>query len=307
MLSICDVAPRDGLQNEDVVLTPAVRAELVRRLLDAGVAEVEVGSFVNPERVPAMAGCEEVIADLADADDARLTALVLNERGYDRLATTGLRRLRFVFTATDTFNRRNAGRSLEQIVAEACRVAGRARTDGRRFSLTIGAAFGCPYEGAVDPATVVELASQVAAVGLDELVVADTIGVAVPGQVTTVLDAVRGIAPRLGIHLHNTRNTGYSNAIAAVNEGVDLLDASVGGVGGCPFAPGAAGNIATEDIVYLLEREGIETGIDLDALSRLAVWLGERLGHEVEGKIHGVEAWWPTPRATASAPGGVAP
>ncbi|HEY0278304.1 MAG TPA: hydroxymethylglutaryl-CoA lyase [Solirubrobacterales bacterium] len=303
---LCDVAPRDGLQNEDVVLAPSVRAELARRLLDAGLEEVEVGSFVNPDRVPAMAGCEEVIAALADVDVDRLTALVLNERGYDRLATTGLRRLRFVFTATDTFNRRNAGRGLDQIVAEARNVARRARDDGRRFSLTIGAAFGCPYEGAVDPATIVELASRVADVGLDELVVADTIGVAVPGQVTTVLDAVAGIAPRLGIHLHNTRNTGYANAIAAMNRGVGLLDSSVGGVGGCPFAPGAAGNIATEDLVYLLAREGIETGVDLDLLCRLAEWLGERLGHEVEGKVHRVEAWWPTPRRTRPASGEIA-
>lgn len=286
-VTVCDVGPRDGLQNEPQVLEPEVRAELVNRLAAAGLPRVEAASFVNPARVPQMAGAEEVAAGIDRRPGVVYAGLVLNERGYDRLRATALGETHFALAATETFNRRNQNASVDESVEAAARIVARAHEDGRRATVTVGAAFGCPFEGRVDPGRVLDIASRLAAAGADEVVLADTIGVAVPGQVRRLVEGARRQLPcPVGVHLHNTRNTGIANAYVAVEAGASVLDASVGGIGGCPFAPRATGNIATEDLVYLLHGEGVETGVDLEALIAVAAWLEGVLGRELEGQVY---------------------
>jgi isopropylmalate/homocitrate/citramalate synthase len=285
-VTVCDVGPRDGLQNDAALLEPAVRAEFVGRLAAVGLPRVEAVSFVSPARVPQMAGAEEVIAALERRPGVVYAGLVLNERGYDRLAATGLDEAHVAFSATETFNQRNQGATVAESVAAAGRIVARAHEDGIRATVTIGVAFGCPFEGAVAPQHVLGLAEQVAAFGTDEIVLADTVGVATPGRVGRLVASVVSLGFPVGAHLHNTRNTGLANAYAAVEAGATLLDASVGGIGGCPFAPRATGNIATEDLVYLLHGEGIETGIDLGGLIGVAEWLEGVLGRQLEGQVY---------------------
>jgi hydroxymethylglutaryl-CoA lyase len=285
-VTICDVGPRDGLQNEDRELGPETRAELVNRLAAAGVPRIEAVSFVNPSRVPQMAGAEEVVAAVERRDGVVYAGLVLNERGYDRLAATALDEAHFTFAATETFNRRNQNASLEESLEAAGAILARAHADGRRATVTIGAAFGCPFEGAVDPARVLGFADRLADAGADEIVFADTVGVGVPRQVKQLVGAAVGLGPPIGVHLHNTRNTGLANAYAALDAGATVLDASVGGIGGCPFAPRATGNICTEDLVYMLHGEGVETGIDLDALIDVAGWLESLLDRQLPGQVY---------------------
>jgi isopropylmalate/homocitrate/citramalate synthase len=281
-----EVGPRDGLQNEQQVVPPETRVELVRRLVDAGLRRIEAASFVNPERVPQMAGAEEVVAGLDRREGVVYAGLALNERGYDRLRETGLDEVSFALAATESFSQRNAGASVEESIAAAEQIVTRAREDGIRASLTISVAFGCPFEGPVAPDRVVGIAEQLAATDADELVLADTIGVATPTQVRTLLERVAELGKPIGGHFHNTRNTGFANAYAALEAGVSVLDASVGGLGGCPFAPKATGNIATEDLVYLLEGEGVENGVDLDALIAVSEWLEELLGRQLDGYVY---------------------
>jgi hydroxymethylglutaryl-CoA lyase/(R)-citramalyl-CoA lyase len=283
-VTVCDVGPRDGLQNEPEVLAPAVRAELVERLAAARVPRIEAVSFVRDDRVPQMAGAEEVVAALAEVD-AELAGLVLNERGYERFAATGLGRLNITLAATESFNQRNGGMSLADATAQAEQIAARAQVP---VTVTISVCFGCPFEGRVDPGRVVELAGRFAG---HEVVLADTIGVATPSQVKALLGRVSKDTGDVGVHLHNTRNAGYANAVAALEAGATVLDASVGGLGGCPFAPKATGNIATEDLVFLLEGEGVETGIDLDALIGVAEWLERLLGRRLEGQVYRAGPW----------------
>jgi isopropylmalate/homocitrate/citramalate synthase len=283
---IREVGPRDGLQNEQEVVAPETRAELVRRLADAGLRRIEAASFVNPERVPQMAGAEEVVAGLEKRDGVVYAGLALNERGYERLRETGLDEVSFALAATESFSQRNAGASVEESIVAAERIAVRARADGIRASLTISVAFGCPFEGRVDPDRVVEIAERLAATAGDEVVLADTIGVATPTQVRALVERVAALGKPVGGHFHNTRNTGFANAYGALEAGVSVLDASVGGLGGCPFAPKATGNIATEDLVYLLEGEGVETGVDLDAMITVSTWLEELLGRQLEGYVY---------------------
>ena len=285
-VTICDVAPRDGLQNDAMTLEPAVRAELVDRLVRAGLPRVEAVSFVNPARVPQMAGAEDVVAALERRPGVVYAGLVLNERGYDRLAATGLDEVHFAFAATETFNQRNQGSTVADSLETAGRIVARAREDGIRVTVTIGVAFGCPFEGAVEPGYVLDLAGRIAEHGPDEIVLADTVGVGTPGRVGRLVASTTRLGPPVGVHLHNTRNTGLANAYAAVTAGATVLDASVGGIGGCPFAPRATGNIATEDLVYLLHGEGIETGIDLEALIGVAAWLEGVLGRQLEGQVY---------------------
>ncbi|MGI8421079.1 MAG: hydroxymethylglutaryl-CoA lyase [Gaiellaceae bacterium] len=285
-VSVCDVGPRDGLQNEAETLAPAVRAELVDRLAAAGMPRIEAASFVDPARVPQMAGAEEVVAALHRREGVVYAGLVLNERGYDRLAAAGLDEVHFSFAVSETFNRRNQGASPEESIAVAETVVARAHADGRRATITLGTAFGCPFEGEVDPTRVVELAARAAAAGADELVLADTIGAGVPRQVRALVTELGPLGPPVGVHFHNTRNTGFANAYAALEAGATSFDASIGGLGGCPFAPRATGNVATEDLVYLLHGEGLETGIDLDALIGVAQWLEGLLGRELEGQVY---------------------
>jgi (R)-citramalyl-CoA lyase len=285
-VTVVEVGPRDGLQNEPDVLAPDVRAELVARLVAAGTPAVEVASFVDPRRVPQMAGAEEVVAGLEPVDGVVYAGLALNERGYDRLAAAGLDEVRFAFGATETFNERNQNAAVGESLATAKRIVERARADGIRSAVTISVAFGCPFEGEVDEGRVLELAAEVAAAGPDTLVLADTIGVGVPGQVRRLVSRAAEPGVPVGGHFHNTRNTGYANALAALEAGAGVLDASVGGLGGCPFAPNATGNIATEDLVYLLHREGMETGIDLDELIGVSEWLEGVLGRRLEGQLY---------------------
>jgi len=285
---VVEVAPRDGLQNDPAELTVDDKVELVRRLLAAGVYRVEVGSFVSPKWVPKMADTDEVVRRLGPAA-GRCTCLIPNERGYDRAVAVGLKDVRTVVAASATMNRKNFGCEPEDTLAEIGRVARRAQADGVRLGAVVATAFGCPFEGRVSPGTVLDLVRRLADLGVREVLLADTTGVAVPPQVARLCEAslsvVAGMGIQLGIHLHNTRNTGYANAFAAWQVGIRLMDASLGGIGGCPFAPRATGNIATEDLVHMLERSGIRTGIDLEALIRASDWLADRLGHGVPSLV----------------------
>jgi isopropylmalate/homocitrate/citramalate synthase len=285
-VTICDVGPRDGLQNQPVTLAPGVRAELVNLLAAAGVPRIEAASFVSERHVPQMAGAAEVVAGIERRDGVSYAGLVLNERGYDRLVESGLDEVHVTFAASDEFSQRNAGMSTEEGVHAAERILARAPEDGIRATTTISVSFGCPFAGVVDPARVEELAARVVQAGTVEVAVADTIGVGVPAQVRDLVGRLLPLGVPVGIHLHNTRNTGYANAYAALEAGATTFDASVGGVGGCPFAPRATGNIATEDLVYLLHGEGIETGIDLEGLMTASRWLESKLGRELEGQVY---------------------
>jgi isopropylmalate/homocitrate/citramalate synthase len=279
-LTLCDVGPRDGLQNEPETLAPSVRAELVNKVAAAGLPRIEAASFVRDDRVPQMAGAEQVVSAIERRDGVEYVGLVLNEQGFERLRATGLDRVNVTLGATDTFNRRNGNASLAEATARVERIL--AEVD-RPTTATISVAFGCPFEGGVDPGAVVELAGKLEA---DELVLADTIGVATPSAVRSLVERVGALGKPVGFHGHNTRNTGYANALAALEAGATVLDASIGGLGGCPYAPRATGNIATEDLVYLLEGEGIETGVDLDALIEVSQWLEGVLGRTLEGQVY---------------------
>ena len=280
-VTLCDVGPRDGLQNEPDVLPPAVRAELVDRLAAAGLPRVEAVSFVRPDRVPQMAGAEEVVAAIGRREGTEYSGLVLNERGFERLRATPLDRVNCTLAATESFSRRNANASVDEAVAQVQAIVAAA---DRPCTVTVSVAFGCPFEGEVDPGRVVELCGRLT--GADELVLADTIGVATPGAVDRLVARVAELGRPVGFHGHDTRHTGVACAWAAVDAGAALLDASVGGLGGCPFAPRATGNVATEDVVYLLDREGVETGVDLAALIGVAEWLEGLLGRTLPGRVY---------------------
>ena len=284
--TICDVGPRDGLQNEPETLEPAVRAELVNRLAATGVPRVEAASFVRPDAVPQMAGAEEVAAAIERRDGVAYAGLVLNEKGFERLRGTELDEVHVSFGVTETFNRRNANASVEESLDATERIVGRAREAQLPTAVSLSVAFGCPFEGRVDPGRVFDLAERVSAAGADEVVLADTIGVAVPRQVRQLVADSTRLGRRVGLHLHDTRNTALANAYAGLESGASAFDASVGGIGGCPFAPHATGNVATEDLVYLLEGERVETGIDLDALVGVAEWLAGVLGRDLPGSVY---------------------
>jgi hydroxymethylglutaryl-CoA lyase/(R)-citramalyl-CoA lyase len=276
LITLCDVGPRDGLQNEAEALEPATRAELVNRLAAAGLPRVEAVSFVRDERVPQMAGAEEVVAGIERREGTEYSGLVLNERGYERFAATGLDRVNATLGATEEFNRHNGNASLDEAIARVDQILAAAQVPA---TVTISVAFGCPFEGRVDPGRVAELAGRF---DWAEVVLADTIGVAVPREVRSLVERTGAV----GFHGHNTRNTGYANALAALEAGATVLDASVGGLGGCPYAPRASGNVATEDLAYLLEHEGIETGVDLDALIAISTWLEGIFGRKLEGQLY---------------------
>jgi len=287
-VSLCDVGPRDGLQNHEVTLEPAVRAQLCLRLAAAGLRRVEAGSFVHPGRVPQMAGAEEVFAALQGHDEASWSGLVLNPRGLERAQAAGVREIHLSYPVSDTFAQRNQGQTLEEAARVTQEMARAVRAAGGRATVTLGTAFGCPFEGRVDPGLVVEHARLAAAAGAEEVLLADTIGVGVPAQVRRLVPAALEAAggTPVGLHLHNTRNTGYVNALVGLECGATVFDASVGGLGGCPFAPNATGNIATEDLVYLLDGEGVRTGVDLEKLIAVAGWLEEQLGAPLPGLLH---------------------
>ena len=284
-ITICDVGPRDGLQNEPEVLAPAIRAELVSRLAAARLPRIEAVSFVRDDRVPQMAGAEEVVA-AAERADAELSGLVLNERGYERFARVALDRVNCTLAATETFNERNGNATLDAAVARVLAIVSAATAP---VTVTVSCAWGCPFEGEVDAGVVADLCERLGSA--DELVLADTIGVATPLRVERLLERVSILGKPVGAHLHNTRNTGYASAWGALAGGASVLDASVGGLGGCPFSPQATGNVATEDLVWQLERDGVRTGVDLDALVAVSRWLEELLGRPLEGAFYRAAVW----------------
>ena len=284
-LTVCDVGPRDGLQNEARTLEPRVRAELCDRLAAAGLKRMEAASFVNPKLVPQMAGAEEVMAALHRKPGTVYAGLVLNEKGYERAVAAGVDEVHYAFAATDEFGRRNQNATTTEGLKTALALVARARSDRMPVTVTISVAFGCPFEGPVPAERVLKIVEHLMAVPPDEVCLADTIGVAVPAQVHELVRGSRAFGASVGAHFHNTRNTGYANAVAALEEGVVSLDASVGGAGGCPFAPKATGNIATEDLVYLLRGMGVDTGADLDLLLETSRWLGTQLGKDLPGMV----------------------
>src|SRR5918997_2490763 len=285
-VQIVDVGPRDGLQNEEKILPPEVRAELCDRLAAAGVPRIEAASFVDPRRVPQMAGAEEAMSAMDRRPGTSYAGLALNERGYERAVQAGVDEVRYAFPVTETFAERNQNTTVEEAADLARRLTERARLDGVRVSITLSAAFGDPFEGRVEAAHVLRIAERVGEAAPDEIVLADTIGVGVPRGVRELVEGVLALGTTVGCHFHDTRNTGMANAVAAVESGATVLDASLGGTGGCPFAPRATGNIATEDLVNLLHGMGHETGIDLDALIEVAEWMAQQLGKELPGQVY---------------------
>ena len=295
-LQIVEVGPRDGLQNEDAILDSATKVELINRVVTAGTRRVEVASFVRPDRVPQMADAEAVLSALGPSPDGvSYIGLVLNRRGLDRALATEVDEINFVVGASEGFNRANAGVSPDETMRDIAAMLPEAQDAGRRTSVTVSVAFGCPYDGEVPEEAVVALAGWATAAGADEIALGDTIGVAVPVQVEGLIAAVRGVArgPSLRCHFHDTRNTAAANAVAAYRSGVAILDASVGGAGGCPFAPNATGNVATEDLLYLFERMGVTSGIDHEATIATGRWLGAKLGKRLPAAV-AKAGWWPS-------------
>jgi len=286
-VELVEVGPRDGLQSEPDVVATDVKLELIGRLVAAGLKRIEVASFVNPKRVPQMADAEAVLAGLPPRDDVHYVGLVLNRKGFERAAAAGCKEIGMVTAATDSFAQRNQGASIDETIAAWEDIAPLAHAAGIRAQVTISVAFGCPFEGEVAPERVVEIAKRLARSNPLEIAIADTIGVAVPSQVTELVDRLKQSLPQVPVrcHFHNTRNTAVANAYAAVLAGVSTLDSSVGGVGGCPFAPNATGNVATEDLLYMLSRAGVETGVDLTKLIDTARWLQDQRGRPVPSMV----------------------
>jgi isopropylmalate/homocitrate/citramalate synthase len=301
MIEIVDVGPRDGLQNEAQILSPSLRIELTNKLVAAGLKRIEAVSFVNPARVPQMAGAEEVIAGLEPRTGVFYAGLVLNEKGFDRAIAAGVRDIRYAFPVTESFCQRNQNSSVQAATELAAILTRKAREENVNFGVILATVFGCPFEGRVSVAQVLKVAEKVLETPPDELILADTIGV---GNLIRVRELFKSLEPHvtnrptlnLGAHFHNTRNTGYANAIAAIESGARVLDSSIGGLGGCPFAPNATGNIATEDLVYLLEEMGFQTGINLEALIEVSNWLEAVMHRKLPGMVYKAGGF-PNPRA----------
>ena len=287
-IEIVEVGPRDGLQNEKTVLDVGQKLDFIRRLDAAGARRMEVVSFVNPKRVPQMAGAEEVMADLSRGAKLSRIGLVLNMRGWERAVASGCDEANVVVCASDGFGIRNQGASVDEQIAAMHGIAERRAVDGGPpISVTFSVAFGCPFDGEVPQDRIVSLAREAASAKVAEIALADTIGVADPWTVRARVEAVRAVIGDipLRLHFHDTRNTGLANAFAGVEAGVNILDASCGGLGGCPFAPEATGNIGTEDLVYMLERAGFETGYDLGALIETAKWMSGILNKPIAASV----------------------
>ena len=299
-IGIVEVGPRDGLQNEAASIPTAVKLEFIRRAVDAGIRRIEVASFVNPRRVPQMADAEAIFRGLPNREDVTYVGLVLNRTGFDRAAAAGCREIGMVVFTTDEFNRRNQGVTSAESIHCWREIAAAAHAAGIRAQVTISAAFGCPFEGEVPVQRVVDIAREIAEARPFEIAIADTIGVGVPGQVSEIFGRVAEAVPGVALrgHFHNTRNTGLANAYAAVVAGARVLDASLGGLGGCPFAPAATGNIPTEDLVYMLGRMGIATGIDLGRAIETSRWIEPHVGHAVPGMLVKAGEFPGTRRAT---------
>lgn len=286
-IELVEVGPRDGLQSEGVLLPTDRKIELIGRLIAAGLKRIEVTSFVNPKKVPQMADAEAVLAALPRDAGVSYIGLVLNRKGFDRALAAGCHEVGMAVVASDTFNRRNQGVGTEESIAAWLDIARAAHAAGIKPNVTISAAFGCPFEGEIDPDRVIEIAMRCAEAQPVEIAIADTIGVGVPSQVTDIFGRLRESLPGMALrgHFHNTRNTGLANAYAAVMAGARILDASVGGVGGCPFAPAATGNIPTEDVLYMLDRMHVETGVAIQAMIDTGRWLQEQIGRPIPGML----------------------
>ncbi len=297
-VEIVEVAPRDGLQNEATLLPTQTKVELIERAVAAGVRRIEAVSFAHPARVPQMADAEAVMAAVPRTAAVSFIGLVLNRRGLDRALAAGVDEVNVVVITTDSFARANQGASAAELVDAALEIVAAARAGGLRTSVTVSAAFGCPFDGEVAPERTLRVVADVAAGAPDEIALADTIGVAVPVQVRALVAGARDAAPGVALraHFHNTRNTGYANALAAADAGVRVLDASAGGIGGCPFAPNATGNIATEDLGYALERSGYPTGVDAMAVAAAGAWICGELGKDRPPALLGRAGWWPPRR-----------
>jgi len=286
-ISIVEVGPRDGLQSEPEILSTRCKAKFIGLAVAAGIRRLEVASFVHPKKVPQMADAEALLAELPLLEDVSYIGLVMNERGLDRALTTPVHEIGMVIVATDTYNQRNQGLRTDESVNDWLKIAARAKSGGKLANVMISSAFGCPYEGEVSPDRIIEIAKRVIEAEPAELGIADSIGVAVPNQVRDLLGMLREVigATPLRCHLHNTRNTGLANAQAAVDSGAVSIDASIGGIGGCPFAPAATGNIPTDDLLYMLERSGIETGVSLEKIIAASKWLEQELGRSVPAML----------------------
>jgi len=286
-ISLLEVSPRDGLQNEKNVLSTETKTTLINKAVAAGVTRIEVASFVHPKKVPQMADAEAVIESLPKTNSVTYIGLVLNERGAERALATHIDELGAVIVATDTFGQKNQGQTTQESIAVANAIINRAKAAGRSANVTISVAFGCPFEGEVPADRVVEIAREIAKSEPCEVALADTIGVADPWRVRTLFERVKREIPDMPLraHFHNTRNTGLANAYAAVEAGATVIDASIGGIGGCPFAPAATGNIPTEDLLYMLQRGGVETGLNLEAIMATSNWLSDQMGRDLPAMV----------------------
>ena len=286
-VSILEVGPRDGLQSEPEILPTEVKKEFITRTINAGIKNIEVTSFVHPKKVPQMADAEKLVESLPDRDDVTYIGLIMNQRGFERARDCGIDEVGMVIVSTDTYNMKNQNVVTQQSIDNWLDIASSAKSAGIRTSVVIACSFGCPYEGEVDPEHIASIAEQILKGEPDVIGLADSVGVAVPNQVKTTFALIKDLAPTIPLrtHLHNTRNTGLANAAAAVEAGVSIIDASTGGIGGCPFAPKATGNIPTDDLLYTLDRSGIETGVNLKEIVKTTDWLETQLGRPVPAMV----------------------
>ena len=286
-VSILEVGPRDGLQSEPEILPTEVKKEFITRTINAGIKNIEVTSFVHPKKVPQMADAEKLVESLPDRDDVTYIGLIMNQRGFERARDCGIDEVGMVIVSTDTYNMKNQNVVTQQSIDNWLDIASSAKSAGIRTSVVIACSFGCPYEGEVDPEHIASIAEQILKGEPDVIGLADSVGVAVPNQVKTTFALIKDLAPTIPLrtHLHNTRNTGLANAAAAVEAGVSIIDASTGGIGGCPFAPKATGNIPTDDLLYMLDRSGIETGVNLNEIVKTTDWLENQLGRPVPAMV----------------------
>ena len=286
-VSILEVGPRDGLQSEPEIVPTEVKKEFITRTINAGIKNIEVTSFVHPKKVPQMADAEKLVESLPDRDDVTYIGLIMNQRGFERARDCGIDEVGMVIVSTDTYNMKNQNVVTQQSIDNWLDIASSAKSAGIRTSVVIACSFGCPYEGEVDPEHIASIAEQILKGEPDVIGLADSVGVAVPNQVKTTFALIKDLAPTIPLrtHLHNTRNTGLANAAAAVEAGVSIIDASTGGIGGCPFAPKATGNIPTDDLLYMLDRSGIETGVNLKEIVKTTDWLETQLGRPVPAMV----------------------
>ena len=286
-VSILEVGPRDGLQSEPEILPTEIKKEFITRTINAGIKNIEVTSFVHPKKVPQMADAEKLVESLPDRDDVTYIGLIMNQRGFERARDCGIDEVGMVIVSTDTYNMKNQNVVTQQSIDNWLDIASSAKSAGIRTSVVIACSFGCPYEGEVDPEHVASIAEQILKGEPDVIGLADSVGVAVPNQVKTTFALIKDLAPTIPLrtHLHNTRNTGLANAAAAVEAGVTIIDASTGGIGGCPFAPKATGNIPTDDLLYMLDRSGIQTGVNLKEIVKTTDWLENQLGRSVPAMV----------------------